>query len=120
MLFIIRFLFGLGEAGAYPNATIVVARWFPKQEAGRAQSFIWIASRIGAALAPFLSIYIMSIWGWRYVFYIFGVVGIIWAIFWVLWFQNEPKDMPGIKESELAHIELGREIKVPKTIFRYF
>ena len=64
-LFIIRFLFGLGEAGAYPNATIVINTWFPKQEAGRAQSFIWIASRIGAAIAPFIALYIMSLWGWR-------------------------------------------------------
>lgn len=62
----------------------------------------------------------MSIWGWRYVFYIFGVVGIIWAIFWVLWFQNEPKDMPGIKESELAHIELGREVKSPQNNLQVF
>ena len=30
MLFIIRFLFGIGEAGAYPNATILISRWFPK------------------------------------------------------------------------------------------
>lgn len=120
MLFIIRFLFGLGEAGAYPNATIVVARWFPKQEAGRAQSFIWIASRLGAALAPFLAIYIMSIWGWRYVFYIFGGLGIIWAFFWAYWFQNEPKDMPGIEEAELAHIELGREVKIPQNNLAVF
>ena len=111
MLFIIRFLFGIGEAGAYPNATIVISRWFPKSETGRAQSFIWIASRIGAALAPFLSLFIMQTYGWRYVFYAFGVLGIIWAAFWGLWFKDEPRDMPNISEKEIAHIEQGRELK---------
>ena len=120
MLFIVRFLFGIGEAGAYPNATIVIQRWFPKQEAGRAQSVIWIASRLGAALAPFISIYIMTIWGWRYVFYIFGGLGILWAIFWGLWFQNEPKNMPGIDEKELDNSDddfdqLG-DLQQPSTV----
>lgn len=120
MLFIIRFLFGMGEAGAYPNATIVIQRWFPKQETGRAQSIIWIASRIGAALAPFLAVSIMMTWGWRYVFYIFGALGLVWAIFWGFWFQNEPKNMPGIKEAELKHIEQGREIKTHKNSLQVF
>jgi ACS family glucarate transporter-like MFS transporter len=120
MLFIIRFLFGMGEAGAYPNATIVIQKWFPKQETGRAQSIIWIASRIGAALAPFLAVSIMMTLGWRYVFYIFGVIGLLWAIFWGFWFQNEPKNMPGIKEAELKHIEEGREIKTHKNSLQVF
>ena len=120
MLFIIRFLFGMGEAGAYPNATIVIQRWFPKQETGRAQSIIWIASRIGAALAPFLAVSIMMTWGWRYVFYIFGVLGLLWAIFWGFWFHNEPKNMPGIKETELKYIEEGREIKTHKNSLQVF
>jgi MFS family permease len=120
MLFIIRFLFGMGEAGAYPNATIVIQRWFPKQETGRAQSIIWIASRIGAALAPFLAVSIMMTWGWRYVFYIFGTLGLLWAIFWGFWFHNEPENMPGIKEAELKHIEEGREIKTHKNSLQVF
>src|SRR5450631_1781508 len=31
-----RFLFGMGEAGALPNASVAVARWFPIPERGRA------------------------------------------------------------------------------------
>ena len=36
-LILTRFLFGAGEAGAYPNASGVIARWFPKSERARAQ-----------------------------------------------------------------------------------
>ncbi len=42
-LLIVRFLFGMGEAGAYPNSSIAVARWFPAAELGRAQAAIWSA-----------------------------------------------------------------------------
>lgn len=110
-LLFIRFLFGVGEAGAYPNATVVISKWFPKGERGRAQSFIWIASRIGGALAPFLSVFIMNTFGWRWVFYIFGTLGIIWAIFWNYWFKDEPREMKGIKSKEVELIESKREVK---------
>jgi len=110
-LLIVRFLFGVGEAGAYPNATVVISKWFPKGERGRAQSFIWIASRIGGALAPFLSVFIMNTFGWRWVFYIFGTLGIIWAIFWNYWFKDEPREMKGIKSKEIELIESKREVK---------
>jgi sugar phosphate permease len=111
VLLIVRFLFGVGEAGAYPNATVVISKWFPKGERGRAQSFIWIASRIGGALAPFLSVYIMNTFGWRWVFYIFGTLGIIWVIFWNYWFKDEPREMKGIKSKEIDLIESKREVK---------
>src|SRR4029450_5089189 len=34
-LLAVRFLFGAGEAGAYPNSSCVISRWFPVQERGR-------------------------------------------------------------------------------------
>ena len=52
MLLAVRFLFGVGEAGAYPNTSILLSKWFPVLERGRAQAIIWGASRLGAALAP--------------------------------------------------------------------
>src|SRR4051794_26510424 len=53
-LLVTRFLFGAGEAGAYPNMAGCVARWFPPIERARTQGFIWGASRAGGALAPLL------------------------------------------------------------------
>src|ERR1700733_3819258 len=38
-LLVIRFLFGIGESGTYPNALIVISRWFPANETGR--SLTW-------------------------------------------------------------------------------
>src|SRR6476646_4874010 len=53
-LLLTRFLFGMGEAGAFPNASIAVARWFPLHERGRAFGVSLMASQLGGAIAPFL------------------------------------------------------------------
>jgi MFS transporter, ACS family, glucarate transporter len=111
MLFVIRFLFGAGEAGAYPNATVAISRWFPIQERGRAQSIVWMCSRLGGALAPFLILPIMGWADWRTVFYLFGILGFVWACVWYFWFKDNPRDMSGITDAEVELIEKNRSIK---------
>lgn len=104
-LMIIRFMFGVGEAGAYPNMTGSIGKWFPKSETGKAQGFIWAASRFGGALAPITVIPLMSWIGWRLTFVVFGLLGVAWGVVWLLWYKDKPKDMSGISASELAEVE---------------
>ena len=52
MLVAVRFLFGAGEAGAYPNAARVIARWFPLGERGARRASMLTSAQLGAALAP--------------------------------------------------------------------
>ena len=59
-LLAIRFLFGAGEAGAFPNASDAVARWFFVQERGRAFGIGLMASQLGGAIAPLLVIPIQA------------------------------------------------------------
>jgi MFS transporter, ACS family, glucarate transporter len=110
-LLIVRFLFGAGEAGAFPTASVAIARWFPTIERGRIQSVVWMGSRMGGAMAPFLSLMIAETYGWRTVFFGFGCLGAIWALFWWFWFRDEPRDMKGISAEELTFIESTRSIK---------
>lgn len=103
-LVVVRFLFGVGEAGAFPNFSAAIARWFPAVERARAQSVVWMASRIGGAIAPLLVIPIQQAYGWRVSFFIFGVVGVLWAVLWLWWFRDNPADKTGISAAELAVI----------------
>ena len=103
-LVITRFLFGAGEAGAYPNMAGVVSRWFPANERARAQGYIWGASRAGGAIAPLLVVPIQERLGWRASFWIFGAVGIVWCVAWLLWFRDRPEEKRGISENELREI----------------
>ena len=88
-LFLIRFLFGAGEAGAYPNTAIAIRQWFPIIERGRAQAVIWMASRLGGALTPFLVIPLQIQFGWRVSFYFLGALGLVWVIVWLWWYKSK-------------------------------
>ena len=110
-LIIVRFLFGAGEAGAFPTASVAIARWFPTAERGRIQSIMWMGSRLGGAMAPILSIWLASVYGWRTVFFIFGSLGVLWVTLWWFWYKDEPRDMRGISAAEVKEIEDGRSIK---------
>lgn len=98
-LVIIRFMFGAGEAGAYPNMAGVVSRWFRVSERAVAQGFIWGASRAGGALSPLLVVPIQSALGWRASFFIFGAVGILWCAIWWWWYRDRSsQELPSPEE----------------------
>jgi len=99
-----RFLFGAGEAGAYPNCSAAIARWFPRAERARAQGFIWMASKLGAGLAPLMVIPIQQAYGWRMSFFLFGGIGIIWALGWYLWFRDNPAEVAKVTPEERQEI----------------
>jgi sugar phosphate permease len=100
----LRFLFGIGEAGAFPSATRAMQLWYPRRERGFVQGITHSASRLGAAIAPPIVIFIMSYLGWRSVFYICGVAGALWAILWYLTYRNMPEEHPLVNRAELALI----------------
>lgn len=89
-LLIIRFMFGVGEAGSSPCSTGVISRWFEKNEVGKAQGYVWAASRMGGALTPFVVIPIMAWLGWRAAFWLLGGLGIIWAVVWYVMYRDKP------------------------------
>jgi len=121
MLLLVRFLFGMGEAGAYPNTSIVLAKYFPVLERGRAQATIWGASRLGAALTPFIVLPIQQKYSWNMSFYILGAVGIVWTLFWVFWHKEDPKDCKYMSKEELKFIIDNRDLpmqgEAPKTSY---
>ena len=87
-LLAIRFMFGIGEAGSSPCSTGVISRWFEKGEVGKAQGYVWAASRMGGALTPFVVIPVMVTVGWRSAFYLLGALGIVWAVVWWLFYRD--------------------------------
>lgn len=95
-LLVIRFMFGIGEAGSSPCSTGVISRWFEKDEVGKAQGYVWAASRMGGALTPFVVIPVMMTVGWRAAFYLLGALGIIWAIVWWLYYKDTIKTIDTI------------------------
>src|SRR5213593_4992419 len=61
----IRFLFGAGEAGAFPNVARSFSRWFPARERGRANGVMFLGSRVGGMLSAPVALLLVARWGWR-------------------------------------------------------
>ncbi len=111
-LLVVRFLFGVGEAGAFPNVSKSFSRWFPLAERGTAQGIFFMGAHLGGGLTPILVTMLLDVMPWRMVFVVFGAIGFVWALAWSLWFRDEPRDHPAVNAGELAWIEAGR-IKEP-------
>jgi MFS transporter, ACS family, glucarate transporter len=107
-LLILRFSFGIGEAGAWPNVARVFTCWIPAQERGRAQGLFFAAAHLSGGLTPILVAYLATFLHWRVIFLILGSVGFVWARMWSWWFRDEPRDHPSVGPTERDLIENTR------------
>lgn len=105
----IRFLFGGGEAGAFPGMSRAIFSWIPLQERGIITGINFSGSRLGAAFALPLVAYLITSYGWRTTFLILGGVGIIWAIGWWSLFRDTPESHPLLREEEKEYILSTRQ-----------
>jgi MFS family permease len=136
ILVAMRFLFGMGEAGAYPNITRALHNWFPFKQRGLAQGAVWMAGRGMGGLTPLIWMFLVkgvssasSVEGgpkstnpplllslgtylgtdvWRVAFLIFGVVGLFWCLLFSFWFRNHPNQKKSVNDAELELIQVGR------------
>jgi MFS family permease len=108
-LVIIRFLFGAGEAGAFPNAARSLSRWFPVRERGRANGVMLLGSRVGGMVSVPLALLVITRFGWRASFVVFGLAGVVWAAAWWRWYRDRPEDHPAMTASELRWIQQDRD-----------
>jgi ACS family hexuronate transporter-like MFS transporter len=81
-LLVARCLLGMGEGGAFPAATRVVAEWIPPHQRSTAMGIINAGTAVGSVLAPPLIGIILLTTGWRMVFFAAGAVGFAWVIWW--------------------------------------
>lgn len=100
----IRFLFGAGEAGAFPNVARAFSSWFPIRERGRANGVLFLGSRVGGMLSAPVALLLIARWGWRSSFFLFGTLGVVWAAAWHMWFRDRPEDHPATSDDEIAWI----------------
>lgn len=115
----VRFLFGAGEAGAFPGMARAIYSWIPMRERGLVQGVNFSGSRIGAAVAlPLISWLIADI-GWRLSFVVLMGIGFGWALLWFLFFRDEPSDAawlsPEERERILATRQPSRALANPST-----
>ena len=99
-LVVVRFLFGAGEAGCFPNVTKAFTTWLPQRARVRAQGIMWMSARWGGAFTPILVYAILQVVSWRRSFEIFGAVGVVWAVWFFLWFRDNPREKHSMNGAE--------------------
>lgn len=115
-LLVIRFLFGLAEAGAYPAASRAFYGWVPASERGVAFGLLNAGSRLGAAIGLPLGSYTILWLGWRNCFRALGAVGFLWALWWYWWYRNYPGNPPGTKrELQRQNVTPGDQQEIQRT-----
>jgi MFS transporter, ACS family, glucarate transporter len=107
---LIRFLFGMGEAGAFPIATRSLSRWMLPTERGFAQGATHAGSRLGGAITPALVVLIIARWGWRAAFLCCGALGLIWAAVWFWYYRNTPDEHRSVNAGERELIRSSLEL----------
>src|SRR5262245_18801304 len=109
-----RFLFGVGEAGAYPNISAAFSKWFPFGERGRAQGAVWMAGRLAGGLSPFAVAALTyatladdgtKLTHWRHIFWVFGAIGVVWCVVFWWWFRDRPQEHSSVNAAEIALIQ---------------
>ncbi len=107
-LVITRFLFGIGEAGAWPCVARTFSHWVPLAQRGRVQGIFFSGAHLAAGLTPMVALFLASQVGWRAVFVIFGSLGLVWAAVWHVWFRDDPQQHPAVNDAERTLIAAGR------------
>ncbi|NER17801.1 MFS transporter [Spongiivirga citrea] len=110
-LLVVRFLFGAGEAGAFPGMSRAIYSWIPLKERGIVTGINFSGSRLGAAFSLPLIAWLITEYGWRNTFVILGIVGVVWALAWYVLFRDNPEDHNAITDIEKRYITENRQDK---------
>lgn len=107
-LLVTRFLFGAGEAGAWPSAARTFSRWIPRRERGTVQGVFFMGAHLAGGVTPPLVLAMNEHFHWRATFVIFGMLGFVWAAVWYAWFRDDPSEHAAVNQAELEDIVAGR------------
>ncbi len=111
-LVVMQFLFGVGEAGAFPNIAKALYNWFPASDRGFAKSAVWTCARCMGGLTPLVWLLLTADdfagLSWRQAMWLFAGIAGVWTVAFFVLFRNRPTEVAGVNEAELAYIDAGR------------
>jgi MFS transporter, ACS family, glucarate transporter len=111
-LVVTRFLFGAGEAGAFPCMARVMSRWIPFKERGTAKGIFFAGAYASGAMTNVVVLALLPLFSWRVILVMFGLVGFVWVIAWHRWYRDDPAQHPSVNQAELDVIVADRPAAV--------
>ncbi|TFJ40795.1 MFS transporter [Carnobacterium divergens] len=80
LVYLFRFLAGIGAGGEYGIGMAIVAEAFPKEKLGKMTSIVAVAGQMGAILAAIIAAIIIPLFGWHALF-LFGLLPVVMTFF---------------------------------------
>ena len=104
MLKLYRFVLGLAEGPLPIGIGATINAWFPAREKGTVSGIFLSAVKVGPVVVPPLCALIISLWGWREIFYWFALPGLILSVVWFILVPNRPAESRFCTPDELSLI----------------
>ncbi|MBI2082261.1 MAG: MFS transporter [Deltaproteobacteria bacterium] len=99
---------GYAQATGWPGLVKTMANWFSVHERGVVMGWWGTCYQIGSAAATALAAYLLSLWGWRYSFYVPAAILLGIALLFILLQREQPEDV-GLPDIESYHGEVEKE-----------
>ncbi|MCL6546417.1 MAG: MFS transporter [Bryobacteraceae bacterium] len=101
-LLVVRFLFGVGEAGAFPGSARTFYNWLPAGERGIANGILFSGAMIGGGISYPICAWLLGMVGWRNMFFLLAAPGFLWALLWAIFFRNHPAQPVAKEEAAIG------------------
>ncbi|WEV51524.1 MFS transporter [Lactobacillus sp. ESL0731] len=80
LIYVLRFLAGIGAGGEYGVGIALIAEAFPKKEIGKMTSIAAVGGQVGAIFAALIAAWIIPTAGWHMLFLV-GIVPVVLTVF---------------------------------------
>lgn len=107
LLLLMRFGQGAAQAGIFPAATSAFRDWLPPTQRAFASGLLTSFMSIGGALGAWLTGELLSLAGWRWLFFLFALPGVLWSLGFFFWFRDQPEEHASVNAAELEIIRQG-------------
>jgi ACS family D-galactonate transporter-like MFS transporter len=109
LLLLARLLLGVGESVSFPAFSNILARYFPEEQRGFANSVIVFGFATGPAFSTFLGGMVMAQFGWRPFFVVVGLLSFLWLGPWLLWMPRGHRAHAGPVSGSVRTREILRQ-----------
>jgi len=109
LLLAARLVLGVGESVSFPACSNILARYFPEEQRGFANSVVVIGFATGPAFSMFLGGMAMARFGWRPFFVVVGVLSLLWLVPWLLWMPRDGSKKMGTAIASIHTLEILRQ-----------
>jgi ACS family tartrate transporter-like MFS transporter len=117
LLYIVRFLLGLAEAGYFPGMALYLTYWFPQREQARALALliaaIPVATILGAPISGLIldHVHWLGVSSWRWLLILEGMPAMVFGLLTYFLLPSRPQEAKFLTadEKEWIRAELGRE-----------